>query len=96
MNIARQASSSTYSALTAPAKWLSQYDDFIIKNSSAVSQIESALRSLTYIIPGIYAYSTCATVLTHVKVDSEMQKLLPSHVSPSLIPLYAPLLTIDP
>jgi peroxin-16 len=52
MNIYRQASTSTYEALTLPAKWLSQYDEFIIKNSSAVSQIESALRSLTYIIPG--------------------------------------------
>jgi peroxin-16 len=66
MNFARQATSSTYSALTAPAKWLSQYDDFIIKNSSAVSQIESALRSLTYIIPGISAHFASATVLTHV------------------------------
>jgi peroxin-16 len=52
MNIYRQASASTYEALTLPAKWLGQYDEFIIKNSSAVSQIESALRSLTYIIPG--------------------------------------------
>lgn len=55
MNLARQATASTYNAITAPAKWLSQYDDFIIKNSSAVSQIESALRSLTYIIPGTFA-----------------------------------------
>ena len=38
--------------LSQPTKWLSMYSDFIIKNSSAVSQIESALRSLTYIIPG--------------------------------------------
>jgi hypothetical protein len=30
------------------------YSDFITKNSSAVSQIESALRSLTYIIPGTH------------------------------------------
>ncbi len=52
MNIYRQASASTYEALTLPAKLRSQYDEFIIKNSSAVSQIESALRSLTYIIPG--------------------------------------------
>jgi peroxin-16 len=55
MDIYRQASSSTIKALTLPAKWLGQYDDFIIKNSSAVSQIESALRSLTYIIPGTNA-----------------------------------------
>ena len=40
-------------ALSAPPKWFGAYGDFIIKNASAVSQIESALRSLTYIIPGM-------------------------------------------
>lgn len=38
--------------LSMPPKWLSMYDDFITKNAGQVSQIESALRSLTYIIPG--------------------------------------------
>jgi peroxin-16 len=52
MEIYRQASASTYNALSMPGKLLGQYDEFIIKNASAVSQIESALRSLTYIIPG--------------------------------------------
>jgi peroxin-16 len=52
MDVYRQASASTLHALTTPARWLAKYDDFIIKNSSAVSQIESAVRSLTYIIPG--------------------------------------------
>lgn len=33
-------------------KALNMYSDFIIKNASAVSQIESGLRSLTYVIPG--------------------------------------------
>jgi Peroxisomal membrane protein (Pex16) len=33
-------------------QWLHMYGDFITKNAGAVSQIESALRSLTYIIPG--------------------------------------------
>lgn len=33
--------------------WLRMYDDFIAKNAGQVSQIESALRSLTYIIPGM-------------------------------------------
>jgi peroxin-16 len=42
-------------ALSLPPKWLNMYDDFIIKNASSVSQIESALRSLTYIIPGMTA-----------------------------------------
>ena len=36
-----------------PSKWLNQYSDFITKNAGAVGQVEGALRSLTYIIPGI-------------------------------------------
>lgn len=39
-------------ALSLPPKWLAMYDDFVTKNASQVSQMESALRSLTYIIPG--------------------------------------------
>lgn len=38
--------------LSLPPQWLQMYDEFITKNASQVSQIESALRSLTYIIPG--------------------------------------------
>jgi peroxin-16 len=52
VNLYQNATSATYDVLTMPAKWLGQYDDFIIKNASAVSQIEAGLRSLTYIIPG--------------------------------------------
>lgn len=33
--------------------YLNIYGDFITKNAHAVSQIESALRSLTYIVPGM-------------------------------------------
>ncbi|KAJ5738228.1 Peroxisome membrane protein Pex16 [Penicillium malachiteum] len=39
-------------AMLQPSKWLSLYEDFVTKNSSSVGQVESALRSLTYIIPG--------------------------------------------
>lgn len=39
--------------LSMPPKWLGMYDEFITKNAGQVSQIESALRSLTYIIPGL-------------------------------------------
>lgn len=35
-----------------PTKWLSAYEDLVTKNVNTVNQIESALRSLTYIIPG--------------------------------------------
>lgn len=38
--------------LSLPPKWLHMYDEFITRNAHQVSQIESALRSLTYIIPG--------------------------------------------
>ena len=40
-------------ALSLP-KWLATYEHFIAKNAGQVSQIESALRSLTYIIPGLF------------------------------------------
>lgn len=39
-------------AMIQPSKWLSLYEDFVTKNASSVGQVESALRSLTYIIPG--------------------------------------------
>lgn len=42
-------------------QWLHLYGDFISKNASAVSQIESGLRSLTYIIPGRYRESDVAS-----------------------------------
>jgi hypothetical protein len=35
-----------------PPKWLGMYEEFVTKNASSVGQIESALRSLSYIIPG--------------------------------------------
>jgi hypothetical protein len=50
----KQATQKTGEVLSMPAGWLGMYSDFITKNSSAVTQIESALRSLTYIIPGAH------------------------------------------
>jgi hypothetical protein len=38
--------------LSLPPHLLGMYEEFITKNASQVSQIESALRSLTYVIPG--------------------------------------------
>lgn len=53
---ARQASlpkrSAIKTTLSMPAHWVHMYDEFITKNAHQVSQIESTLRSLTYIIPG--------------------------------------------
>ncbi|CAN8099990.1 unnamed protein product [Discula destructiva] len=47
--------------LSLPPKWLAKYDDFVTKNASQVSQMESALRSLTYIIPGRFRDAELAT-----------------------------------
>ena len=53
-----KASARTSEALALPPKWLAAYSDFIIKNASAVSQIESALRSLdlTCGVDGLMTY----------------------------------------
>lgn len=40
--------------LSLPPQLLSMYDEFITQNAGQVSQIESALRSLTYVIPGSF------------------------------------------
>lgn len=39
-------------ALSLPPRWMDMYDNFVTKNASQVGQIESALRSLTYLVPG--------------------------------------------
>lgn len=56
-------------ALSLSPKWLGMYGDFITKNASAVSQIESALRSLTYIIPGRFRESEIASESLHSGVQ---------------------------
>ncbi len=53
----------------SPTKWLSAYDDFITKNLSQVSQIESTLRSLTYIIPGRFRDAEMASEAIHSGVQ---------------------------
>ncbi|TID20064.1 peroxisomal membrane protein pex16 [Venturia nashicola] len=59
----------TSHVLSLPPKYLAAYSDFIIKNSSAVSQIESALRSLTYIIPGRFRDAEIASETVHSSVQ---------------------------
>lgn len=56
----RSPTTSVRNALAMPPKWVHMYDDFITKNAGQVSQIESALRSLTYIIPGMSIELQCA------------------------------------
>ncbi|KAL7816003.1 peroxisome membrane protein [Trichoderma aethiopicum] len=55
--------------LAMPPKWLGMYDDFITKNAGQVSQIESALRSLTYIIPGRFRDAEIASESIHSGVQ---------------------------
>lgn len=66
-----------------PPQWLSMYDEFITKNAGQVSQIESALRSLTYIIPGRFRDAEIASESIHSGVqllslyhDTLLQKAL--------------------
>ncbi|KAI5293181.1 Peroxisomal membrane protein pex16 [Ascosphaera acerosa] len=60
------AAATTLSAsATSPQKLVALYEDFITSNSSSVSQVESALRSLTYIIPGRFRESELATESLH-------------------------------
>ncbi|KAJ5216464.1 Peroxisome membrane protein Pex16 [Penicillium cinerascens] len=55
--------------MLSPSKWLSLYEDFVTKNASSVGQVESALRSLTYIIPGRYRESEIASECVHSGVQ---------------------------
>ncbi|KAK7428077.1 hypothetical protein QQZ08_005316 [Neonectria magnoliae] len=71
------------SILSMPPQWLSMYDEFITKNAGQVSQIESALRSLTYIIPGRFRDAEIASESIHSGVqllslyhDTLLQKAL--------------------
>lgn len=52
-----------------PPKFLHMYGDFITKNAHQVSQIESALRSLTYIIPGRFRDAEIASETLHSGVQ---------------------------
>ena len=53
MNRLKQAVGHTKDAANLPPRLLEMYSEFITKNAGAVGQVESALRSLTYIIPGM-------------------------------------------
>jgi peroxin-16 len=61
--------SSVQNVLSLPPKWLHIYDEYITKNASQVSQIESGLRSLTYIIPGRFRDAEIAAESIHSGVQ---------------------------
>ena len=56
-------------SMLKPKELLSLYSDFVTKNASSVSQIESALRSLTYIIPGRFRDAEIASESLHSSVQ---------------------------
>ena len=57
----KQAANQTRLVVNLPPKWLNMYGDFITKNAGAVGQVEGALRSLSYIIPGGFRESEIAS-----------------------------------
>ena len=63
------ASKQVPNALSFPPKWINMYGDFITKNQSSVTQIESALRSLTYIIPGRFRDAELASESLHSSIQ---------------------------
>ncbi|KAM4060990.1 peroxisomal membrane protein (Pex16) domain-containing protein [Hirsutella rhossiliensis] len=65
----RRANNAVAQVLSLPPRWLALYDDFISKNAGQVSQIESALRSLTYIIPGRFRDAEIASESIHSGVQ---------------------------
>ncbi|KAJ5794460.1 Peroxisome membrane protein Pex16 [Penicillium paradoxum] len=69
MESVRNTANSIPQAALQPSKWLSIYEDFVTKNASSVGQVESALRSLTYIIPGRYRESEIPSECVHSGVQ---------------------------
>ncbi|QKX64330.1 uncharacterized protein TRUGW13939_11504, partial [Talaromyces rugulosus] len=57
------------STLLRPSKWVSSYEDMVTKNANTVGQIESALRSLVYIIPGRFRESELPSECVHSGVQ---------------------------
>ncbi|EQL01111.1 peroxisomal membrane protein pex16 [Ophiocordyceps sinensis CO18] len=66
---AKRPANAVAQVLSLPPRWLALYDDFISKNAGQVSQIESALRSLTYIIPGRFRDAEIASESIHSGVQ---------------------------
>ena len=65
MEVLKERTVSIPKVLSLPPQWLEMYDDFILKNASAVSNIETGLRNLTYLIPGRFRESEMASESVH-------------------------------
>ena len=74
------------SYLTLPSQWLDTYASFVRSNASQVSQLESALRSLQYIIPGRFHETPIISEFLHTflaLLTAYHTHLLPSPSPPS-------------
>ncbi|KAI9894807.1 MAG: Peroxisomal membrane protein pex16 [Vezdaea aestivalis] len=69
MDVIKDFSFNITDILSLPPKLLDQYGDFVTTNASSVSQIESALRSLTYIIPGRFRDAEIASESIHASIQ---------------------------
>ncbi|KAI7355712.1 hypothetical protein KC336_g22254, partial [Hortaea werneckii] len=84
----RQAADQTKVTVKMPAKLVGMYGDFITKNAGAVGQVEGALRSLTYIIPGAtgvitFLYQQCRTTTDIIQAASENPNWHPNPSTPA-------------
>jgi peroxin-16 len=61
--------SSISKGLSQPREWLNMYSSFVTKNASSVASIESALRSLTYVIPGRFRDAEIASESLHSSIQ---------------------------
>lgn len=80
----------------SPRSWLRSYETFVKQNAHQVSQIESALRSLTYIIPGRFSESPLALESLYTSLtllSSYHNSLLPS-IHPTPLARYTNLYTL--
>lgn len=71
--------------LHLPSQWLSAYSSFVKANASQVSQIESALRSLTYMIPGRFHDTPLSSESLHTFLS--LLTAYHTHLLPSPSPL---------
>lgn len=87
MNRLKQAVGHTKDVANLPPRLLEMYSEFITKNAGAVGQVEGALRSLTYIIPGMLSTRYCLQdilfILTILQAASENPKLLQNRSTPA-------------
>ncbi|KAL8635348.1 MAG: hypothetical protein Q9226_009364, partial [Calogaya cf. arnoldii] len=74
----KQAQSKIPATISLPSHWLKSYEDFVTKNATSVGQIESALRSLTYLIP-----VHTSTLLLSLYHTSLLRRHFPSPSPPS-------------